>query len=272
MERNLRTIVSLFAVLLLCSCSDLFEFSPYQAFTDISNFDKNQNERNIAAIEAKSSAEFREFTVALFGDTHTYYDDFEDFVKVINKMENVDFAIHLGDITLSGINREFMWYSDIVNGIKIPVVTIIGNHDYLSNGEYLFREMFGETNLTFVYNNCKFVIFDDVIWEHKVEDPDFIWFAKSIQNDSSYQHVIPLSHIPPWDSQFSFGNELAYNYFLSASNIPLSIHGHVHRFDTLRPYPNMGNVLYLTTPDMKDRAGVLLTVKAEGCKIEQFLF
>jgi predicted phosphodiesterase len=266
-----KIILSISILLTLFSCNYIIEYSPYQVNVDKS--DKNQNKKNIIRIEKLDKGEFKSFKIALFGDTHTYYDDFQDIVKELNKRDDFDFIINTGDITLSGINREFKWYSDIINKLQKPVITIIGNHDYLSNGQYVYKQMYGPTNFYFEYNNCKFVIFDDIIWEKGVQDPDFEYFNDMLKNDKNYNHVIPISHIQPWDEQFSYGNEMAFNYILVNNNVRYSFHGHTHNFAIKQPYKGiLGDVTYITTEAANDRGYLIVTIQENDILIEKVNF
>ena len=132
--------------------------------------------------------------------------------------------------------------------------------------------MFGPTNFTFVYNNCKFILFDDIVWEKNVEDPDFDWLMKNIINDNNYTHVIPMAHIPPWDEQFAVGNELVYNLILANAAIDISIHGHIHGFTNSYRYNDFSEIQYITTDDLKDRNFILLTINKSFYEIERVKF
>lgn len=275
----IKKLLSILLLLLLLSCDNIFEYSPYQVKVDKS--DKGQNIKNLKKISKINSKEFKTFRIALFGDTHTFYDDFEDIVSELNKRDDYDFIINMGDITLSGINREFIWYSNIINKLKKPVLTIIGNHDYLANGYYVFDEMYGPTNFTFEYNNCKFVIFDDVIWERKGRDPDFNWFDINLKNEQDYTQVISFSHIPPWDQQFSIGNEMYFNYLLASHKVKYSFHGHTHNYKKIQPYTeliemsknkSLTNVTYVTTEAANDRGYLILTIEENDINIEKVNF
>jgi len=263
-----RILLGILFTILLLSCDNIFEYSPYQVKVD--KADKDQNYKNLDIISKKSNKDFKPFKIVLFGDTHTYYDDFNDIVKELNKRSDFDFIVNMGDITLSGIYREFIWYSDIINKLNKPVLTIIGNHDCLANGEYVFKEMYGPTNFTFVYNNCKFVIFDDIVWERNVKDPDFEWFNTNLKNDENYTQVISLSHIQPWDEQFSYGNELLFNAILHNNNVKYSFHGHTHNYKKIKKYKDiLGDVTYVTTEAGNDRGFLILTIEENDIKIEK---
>lgn len=259
-------VLSLIAVMCL-SCDEVIEYSPYQNI--IKDEWKGQNTANIKALNQQSETAFKPFKIALIGDSHTYYDDLEKQVKYINTLKDLDFVIHMGDLTLSAINREFEWYSDIINKIQIPVITLIGNHDCLANGYAIYNEMFGPSDFSFSYNGVKFVMLDDVVWEKHVEDPNFEWFTEAIVNDNNYEHVIPFAHIPPWDEQFSYGNELFYNYLLERNNISLSVHGHIHRYDVRQPY---GAVNYLSVPSCNRDQLVIMDIQSDTILFENIAY
>ena len=52
------------------------------------------------------------------GDSQRWYDATEDFVKEINKRDDIDFVIHGGDMSDFGVTKEFLWQRDIMNGLK----------------------------------------------------------------------------------------------------------------------------------------------------------
>lgn len=249
---------------MLSSCDDVIEYSPYQ--NKVKSKWKKQNIKSYNEILPKASEPFKPFRIGLISDSHTYYDEFERQVKEINKRNDLDFVIHVGDITLSANAREFDWYSEIMNKINIPVFTVIGNHDCLGNGYEVFQEMFGDTNFFFAYKNVKFVFFDDIIWEKKVQDPDFEWFDEALKNDKEYTHVIPFSHIQPWDEQFSYGNEKYFNYLIEENNIPLSVHGHGHKYYYDKKY---GKSDYLMVPAPFRDELIILDIQEDKLNVER---
>lgn len=258
MKQHLLTLTLLLSIPLWFGCEDLIEYSPYQVIMD--GEETKRNDTALVNIVKLSQETFVPFKIALIGDSHTYYDDFEDQIAAINNMDSIDFVIHMGDLTLSGIHREFEWYADIIDNLHRPIITLIGNHDCLSNGEVMYREMFGNYNFTLDYNNCHLVFFDDNIWERNVKDPDFEWLYSNLQNGSHYTHQFVFAHIHPWDGQFSKGNSYLYNQIMEGSNITASIHGHSHTFSYSQHY---GKVPYLITGDSTDREVVILEVQQD---------
>jgi len=263
-----RIYFSILLIIILSACKEMFDYTPYQV--KVEEGDKNHNVKNLKRIKAKDAGVFKPFRIILIGDTHTFYDDLNDIVSHINARDDFDFIINLGDVTTKATDHEFDWYLGIIKRLKKPIMTVIGNHEYLSTGPYIFKEMFGEPNVSFVYNNCKFVLFDDIIWDKVNSKPDFNWFRESIKNDNNYTHVIPFSHIPPWDSEFSYGNELIFNQMLYENGIKYSFHGHLHEYIYDKRYEDiLGDVRYVVTEAGDDRSYLIVTVTENDLEIEK---
>ncbi|WP_291861223.1 metallophosphoesterase [Marinilabilia sp.] len=268
MSRN-ETIFALGTIILfLAGCDNLIEYSPYQ--TGTGDLPQNLNPKVIANFENKSSESFQPFRIAIIGDSHTYYDDFEDQISALNKIDSIDFVIHTGDITLSGIHREFVWFNEITSSLRHPMATIIGNHDFLSNGNLVFENMFGPLNFTFDYNNCRFVFFDDIILEKNMEDPDFEWLHSALEADETITHLFLISHIPPWSDPFSIGNSFLFYRILEDQKTTLSIHGHTHSFF----YGNRAEceVPFLVSGDATDREIIILEVQQDTFLVDRQSF
>ncbi|MBN1987989.1 MAG: metallophosphoesterase [Bacteroidales bacterium] len=266
MKRYVFRIAMPLVLLFASGCENLIEYSPYEA--KVKDGESNLNGKAIKVLAAKSSSEFKPFRFAVIGDSHTYYDDFKDQIAAINRIDSIDFVVHMGDITLSGIYREFMWYRDIIKPLKYPIITLIGNHDCLSNGEFMYKEMFGEFNFWMDYNSCQLVFFDDNIWERNGDDPDFPWLDGVLSAQGAWNHKFVFAHIQPWDQQFSIGNGHLYNFIMDRNDVSLSVHGHTHNYYFGSYYKDwFGNVQYLVSGDSEDREIVLVDVFEDSYKI-----
>lgn len=214
-------------VISFLSC-DFIEYSPFQVDDSVAG--KNRNGKAINKIISKSSDTFKPFKIAIIADSHTYYDDLCDQVNTINKLKDIDFVIHMGDFTDNGIYKEFVWFTEIIDELKLPILVTIGNHEYLGNGEVMYEKVFGDRNFTVIYNDCRFVFWDDVVWERNGKDPDFEWLQENIEEGEDYSYQFVFAHIQPWDRQFSAGNAFFYDYLLKTNGVDLSVHGHAHVF------------------------------------------
>lgn len=221
-------IILLFA---LTACDDVFEFSPYQANVDDEY--KHQNSKNLGELYLnRGIGPVDSFSFITIADSHNDFKDLERAIEKINQLEQVDFVVHLGDFTNSGLLIEYETYSDIATGLNYPIITCIGNHDYLSNGGRIYEDMFGAYNFSFNYKGVCFVVLDATRFESRKE-PDLMWFREVLQGE--YPNIV-LSHVPPFDDQFKDEDAELYHNLLEQNDVILSLHGHHHNY-------NYGNLL-----------------------------
>ena len=261
-----RPTILLVLALWLGACDPWFSYSPYESRLEESYIDITA--ANLALIRAGSAGDSKPFNVALVSDTHYHYANLDDAIADINQRASFDFVVVTGDITDNGLKQEFVFFHESMKKLTIPYVTVIGNHDYLSNGEDVYSLMFGDFNYTFVYNNVKFVLFDNVLWESE-KVPDFAWLAGELSRSHQYDHVLPLSHIPPTDGQMAeFRND--FHDMLVRNNVRLSIHGHSHKY-TLEDIYGDG-ILYHTVPTPQDREYSSISISADSVHIEKISY
>ncbi|HOI32641.1 MAG: metallophosphoesterase [Bacteroidales bacterium] len=247
-----KPILLLILALLMVSCDKLFEFSPYSAY--VPNSRKNTTEQNLEKLLANSdSPDFKPFEFTLISDNHLFYDELQNAIEHINKHQSADFLIHGGDMTDGGLIKEYDIFQDLMEDLETPYFTVIGNHDLLANGRSIYADMFGPENYSFVYNNCKFIFFNNVVWELNFTEPDFRWLRNELFDREQFTHVFVIAHIPPWTDQFFLSYFYIYNLLMTDYNVSLSIHGHHHnpaeyQNDTLPEEITIGPNLVIGAP------------------------
>lgn len=210
--------------MLLFSCSDMIEFSPYD--TDIHTHNINLTEGEKVTNESLSASDT--FKFALISDIHENYDDMSDAINSINMQPGLRFVVCCGDVTDKGLSQEYEWYLDVAKESYYPVITVIGNHDYRSNGYDVFNRLFGTPNISFASGNYNFILFDDVIWERNNKSPRYEWLISELADSTRYNIVI--THIPPWSDQMEGINNIVFQQIVNANNTILCLHGHDHMF------------------------------------------
>ena len=183
----------------------------------------------------------------------------------INKKGDILFVFFGGDITEHGLLKEYNFFYNALKNLHKPYLTVIGNHDYLSNGEVIYQQMFGDYNYSFEFNHNKFVIFDDVVWESN-KNPDFDWLSMQLSDNELFKKVITISHIPPFTEQFNSDMEQVYRLLMQENNVQLSIHGHIHRYSFGKVYNDSVN--YLTVPWLKKPTYCIINVFDKAFNIE----
>ena len=113
----------------------MIEYHPYDLDID---GETDVNRRNIERIETATYGK-EEIRFAVISDTQRWYDETEDAVEALNQRNDLDFVLHTGDMSDFGLKLEFEKQRDILSGLKVPFVCLLGNHDCLATGLDVFR-------------------------------------------------------------------------------------------------------------------------------------
>lgn len=253
-------IVTLIGItIIFIFCENFFEFSVY-----VANIKKESQDTTVKNLELlkKIQVSSDHFKFAFLSDTHFFYDNLRTVIDDINKQDEILFVVIGGDIADQALLKEYEIFHDIMKNLNKPYFTVIGNHDYNSNGRVIYQKMFGDYNYSFEFNNNKFILFDDVVWEsNKV--PDFDWLSTELSDNTMYNQVFVVAHIPPFGDQFTDDLEQTYRALLNENNVGLSIHGHTHQY-----FYEENTVSYLTVPSLKESAYSIISVQDQCFNIE----
>lgn len=261
-EKKVIAIGAFLFTLVLFSCEKVFDSSPYETATPKDASYQNTTQTNLNLLAKIDTTNLTEYKVALLADNHYYYGELQDAVTAINARKDIAFVLILGDLADQGLSQEYTLLHDFMNKLTKPYLTIIGNHDYLSNGEDIYQKMFGPKNYSFVFNHTKFVMFDDVFWESK-ETPDFGWLKNELSQNASFGNTVVCSHIPPYGDQFTPAYASLYTSILASSNTTLSAHGHLH-FSYYDDERYNDSVEYVVIPYTDNRIYGELTINRSG--------
>jgi 3',5'-cyclic-AMP phosphodiesterase len=261
MSTSLKTIF-IFQIFLLSSCSKLIEYSPYD--TDVSTSNLNITSSAEIAKSIQSSSDTLKFV--LISDIHENYDDLADGIISINNQPNISFVACCGDITNAGMTQEFKWYINVTKNLNRPLITVIGNHDCISNGYTVYTKLFGPSKMSFTAGKYKLILFDNIIWEKNNEMPDYKWLSNELA-DSSYYNLI-LSHIPPFSEEMTKEYNLNYSQTVDSTNTLLCLYGHTHTFT--EGYYN--NVHMVVSADIHKREYCIISLINNQSIIERVRF
>ena len=255
---NIKNIIYLLSFFVLQSC-DLFEAHPYDGHI---KGEKGIHEKNIERIEelcrGKTTIRF-----AFISDTQRWYDETEDFVKALNERDDIDFVIHGGDISDFGLTKEFIWMRDIMNGLKVPYVVLLGNHDCLANGEEIFRKIYGVENFSFLAGNTKFVCLNTNALEFDYSNPvpDFEFMEDQLTDDRpAYKKTVIAMHVRPYAEQFNNNVAKVFQYMVNRyPGIQFCIYGHEHQIAANDLFND--GVMYYQVSNIEKRKYLLFTLK-----------
>ena len=255
---------------LLVAC-DMLESHPYD--TDISG-ETGLTEKNIALIE-ESMKDRTSFRFAMISDTQRWYDETVDVVDVLNERGDIDFVLHGGDQSDFGLTDEFEMMRDILNGLDMPWVAVIGNHDCLATGPAVYATMYGDTHFAFNAGNMRFVCIDTNSLEYDyadcAPDMDFILEQKTVMEEEGITKSAVLMHAPPGSDQFNNDlTDLFHEYTTSYPGLQMCMYGHNHSLEVDDMFDD--GILYYQCPNIKQRIYLLFTINEEGYDYEAVSF
>lgn len=270
MLRYLRVCIFLLTLgilLPIMGCQKIFEHSPYSAEL-AAGYEGIKTEDNIARIKNSRRDEIKSFKIALISDTHYNLDDLASAVDAINQRTDIDFTILAGDMSDQGLEKEYMLLYDQLVKLNTPILTVIGNHDYLANAAIIYKKMFGDYNYSFTYKNYNFIFFDSNFWE-KNGTPDFLWLESQLSIMEAPNSII-ISHIAPFGDQFDQKSAEKYTSLTSKYRVPLSIHGHLHSYLFTKHYND--GTKYLLVPSIDKRELCIVSFDDGSIKVTREKF
>jgi predicted phosphodiesterase len=244
-------------VFVLSGCD--YEVSPWSTDADCSyNVSIEANIKRLKEYEEKVGARDT-YQVALISDPQQYPGTFDDLIKHVNTLPEVDFILLTGDLADTGVKAEYEWVCKVMEKAEQPIFAVIGNHDALAFGKEIWAKVFGPEDYSFTYQNSKFIAYNDNKYEF-TNVPDRDWLAEQTAGDETRDYTIVFSHIPPWDFDLTLSQEL------KDMGVDLGLHGHEHNFD----YWQLTDVQlphYVVTSTKKKGFGIL-SINPAGYTLE----
>lgn len=251
--------------LLLLSACDMFEVHPYDGkLSGPLQF----NQRNIARIEETFKGKDT-IRYAFISDSQRWYDELEAFVKHANTRDDIDFIIHGGDVADFGLTKEFLWQRDILEKSKHPYVVVVGNHDYLANGDEIYKKVFGPLNFSFIAGHTKFLCLNTNALESNYSEPipNFDFIRKEREKEEEYSNTIVIMHAQPTSEQFNNNVSDLFQYSIKQfPNLLFCAHGHGHNYKEVDVFED--GITYYQVPNIGKRQYILYTVTKDSYEHE----
>ena len=173
-----RTSLALAALALSTALAGCLRFHLFQV--DLPSEMHDQNTKNLAQLPTDRppiSAE-NPLRFAFVSDSHDGYENWHNIVAELNQRTDIELVVHSGDFTDFGGQQEFIWFHEDAEHLTVPILVGTGNHDGLTNGTILFRNMFGADNFDFSYRGVHFLFFNTNTLEWDRDAPDLDWLAQ----------------------------------------------------------------------------------------------
>jgi hypothetical protein len=211
---------------LAVAAAGCLEYSPHQLPTDPDERDLNRK-----AVERIRSRPVDRLRFVVVGDTQRSFDEAERFVEEVNRRDDVQFVVQLGDFTNVGLWLEFRLMNEIFAGLRVPYLVVIGVHDLFSNGRAIYEEMFGPRDFAFTHGRVRFVLFDDNSGAHEGGVPDVAWVQAALAPSPDHDRALAFSHVPLGHGGLDAALTEPLAAALARGGVEISFHSHAHRFD-----------------------------------------
>ena len=254
---------------LLQGC-DLIDYHPYDVRisgeTDI-------NAHHIALIE-EQCRDKEVLRIAVTGDSQRWYDETEDMVENINARNDIDFVIHGGDVSDFGLTDEFLWQRDILNGLDVPYVVLLGNHDCLGTGEETYRTVFGQPDFSFIAGRIKFVCLNtnaiEYDYSRPIPDFDFLEEQLYVRRDE-FDRTVACMHIRPGCEEFNNNVKEVFHYALTLyPGLLFCTAAHEHHVFEEDLFGD--GIMYYMSDCLKNRNYYIFTITPDGYEREIIYF
>ena len=184
---------------------------------------------------SKENQSQNNFSFVVMGDNRDGDNVLEKIISKINQDKNIKFAINNGDLVPEGYKSEFSNYLKIIKTSKIPIISVIGNHEIpWYDGETNYERTFGKTHFTFAYGNSYFIILDTS--NEKIKQKQFKWLEKKLIKSQNYTNRFVITHVPLYDprkGEYQKGHSLKkgaieLNKLLDKYNVTMIFCSHIH--------------------------------------------
>ncbi len=260
--KTLGDLLVFMAVFCTFTGCDLIDYHPYDARFDGA---KDINARNILRIESKMKGR-KTLRFAVISDTQRWYDETEAAVRSINARGDIDFVIHCGDLTDFSATKEFEWMREELERLVPPYVALIGNHDCLGNGVFVFRAMFGPPNFSFNAGDTHFVCLNTnaLEYDYSVPVPDFAYLAADLKTCfPDVRRTVVAMHAAPFMDQFNNNvAEIFQQKLLEYPGLQFCLCGHQHHTGVFEPFND--GVKYYECGAAKGREYLVFTLTEDG--------
>ncbi|MBF9239344.1 metallophosphoesterase [Hymenobacter sp. BT683] len=243
----------------LAGC-DLIEFSPNQTHSPDAYSDLTA--KNLAALAQRPVPTAGDTLRFVFtGDSQRFYEEAEDLVRSVNRQRGIALLLVAGDISDFGLGREMRWVHDKLKHLRVPYLTVVGNHDHAANGRKAYQEVFGALDYSFTHARTRFIMLNTNSREYRFDGtvPNISWLERQLADTAGVRRQIIINHVPPMDGDFDPQLEQPYVRALEhAPRVVLALNGHRHSFSIGEPYRN--GITFINSYSFERRRYVVLTL------------
>ena len=253
--------VCIFLSLFLSSCEYLDVRSIVATDTVDNRFEENKRYDKQVPPSLSNPSKFSFLAVA---DLHYYKENRGDFggIERLRQQLGFEFVVVAGDVTQSGLEKQFKMVEEDLERLQVPCYFIVGNHDIENNGNRLFGKYFGEYIFSFDVGDTTFIFLDSGNGVLGAKQKH--WYEGVLKRSNS--NVIVFSHYHIHFTKL-LANPVDYpypeeRYYLlnvnDESNVDYYVSGHLHQYNMAK----IRGVNYITLDTMQnDNFAMLFTIE-----------
>lgn len=190
---------------------------------------RDRTRTNIEALSQRTPPQ--KFKFVALGDIHDEYDDFARTVDAINARDDVELVVVAGDLSDSGMLAELEWSRMLLDRLRVPYLTAVGNHDVIGSGKQIWRTMYGPFDYRVRFGGIEFVFYNSNGFEFPNEPvPNFAWLHDQLNAATDARGVVLVTHHPPtfppgWPE--GFYDPADYERLFAEHSITLLVQSHL---------------------------------------------
>jgi hypothetical protein len=142
---------------------------------------------------------------------------FDDVLNALNRDTTLMFAVINGDLVLYPTNETFRAFLEQRRSLRIPSVTVPGNHDIAIENRHLYYTVFGRFYYSFSLGDSTFIMLDDSN-ETELGDEQMGWLEKQLQNAQTSRYRFVFLHVPLWDPRDVSATQIRFAHSLKNSD------------------------------------------------------
>lgn len=210
------------STLLVSAASGCLQATPFDA-------DPEQRALNASNMRALQHVSVDIPRFVAIGDSHAAYDDLARTLARIASRDDIHFVAHLGDFGDVGLLKEFEWTQEALERAEKPTFVVLGNHDSLSSGRAIYRQLYGPYDFSFDWGGVKWIFFNSNTLDFDDAVPNRDWLRRELADRAPSQAAVLVTHRPP-ESAENGAAAAFYQDLLAHHDVALWVHGHGREF------------------------------------------
>ncbi len=179
------------------------------------------------------------FSFIVLGDNKNSITTFNRMIRKINRERDILFVIDDGDLVFDGEREKFRFFIHQIKHLRVPILTVVGNHEIREKGRANYYDLFGPFYYSFSVGTTYFIIIDDAN-EKGIEPWQMEWLVGELEKSKTYKYLFVFMHVPLYDPRrgaYKKGHSLSdlkcaekLNDLFDRYNVTMLFASHIHGY------------------------------------------